>query len=194
MRIERPFFERDALTVARELVGQVITAVSPSGTVSGVIVETEAYLGRRDDAAHTYKGRTARTAPLFGPKGHAYVYLIYGMYCCLNISAGPAEEPDCVLIRALRPVGGLDLMAARRRTEKAEALCSGPGKLCMAMGIGREDSGADLCSESGRIYLEYGVRPDKVTATPRIGIDYAEKCRDELWRFVEEGSRWASRV
>lgn len=193
MRIERPFFERDTLTVARELIGQVITAESPSGTVRGVIVETEAYLGYRDDAAHTYKGRTARTEPLFGPKGHAYVYLIYGMYCCLNISAGLENEPDCVLIRALRPLDGLDIMAGRRRTERAEALCSGPGKLCMAMGIGREDSGADLCSGNGRICLEYGDRPEKVAATARIGIDYAEKCRDELWRFIEEGSRWVSR-
>ena len=193
MRIERSFFERDTLTVARELIGQTLTAVSPEGPVRGVIVETEAYLGYRDDAAHTYKGRTARTGPLFGPKGHAYVYLIYGMYCCLNISAGLEDEPDCVLIRALRPAEGLDIMAGRRRTERAEALCSGPGKLCMAMGIGREDSGADLCSGNGRICLEYGDRPEKVAATARIGIDYAEKCRGELWRFIEEGSRWVSR-
>ena len=193
MRIERAFFERDTLTVARELIGQVIAAESPDGTVRGVIVETEAYLGTRDDAAHTYKGRTARTAPLFGPKGCAYVYLIYGMYCCLNISAGLKDEPDCVLIRALRPVGGLDIMTGRRLTDTETALCSGPGKLCMAMGIGREDSGEDLCSGTGRMYLEYGDPPKKVAATPRIGIDYAEKCRGELWRFIEEGSPWVSR-
>lgn len=193
MRIERAFFERDTLTVARELIGQVIAAESPDGTVRGVIVETEAYLGTRDDAAHTYKGRTARTAPLFGPKGCAYVYLIYGMYCCLNISAGLKDEPDCVLIRALRPAGGLDIMTGRRRTDRETALCSGPGKLCMAMGIGRENSGEDLCSGTGRIYLEYGEPPEKVAATPRIGIDYAEKCRGELWRFMEEGSPWVSR-
>ena len=193
MRIERSFFERDTLTVARELIGQVITAESPDGTVRGVIVETEAYLGTRDDAAHTYKGRTERTVPLFGPKGCAYVYMIYGMYYCLNISAGLGEDPDCVLIRALRPAEGLDLMAGRRRTDKAPALCSGPGKLCMAMGIGREDSGEDLCSGAGRMYLEYGDPPEKVAATPRIGIDYAEKCRGELWRCIEEGSPWVSR-
>jgi len=194
MRIGRGFFERDTLTVARDLIGQVLVSESPEGTARGIIVETEGYLGTLDDAAHTYKGRSERTQPLFGRKGCAYVYLIYGMYCCLNFSTGPEDAPECVLIRALEPVGGLELMSARRRTGRAEALCSGPGKLCMAMGIGRADSGADLCAPESRIYLEYGSAPGPVRATPRIGIDYAKECRYMPWRFMAEGSRWVSRA
>ena len=115
MRIGREFFERDTLAVARDLIGQVLVSESPEGTARGIIVETEAYLGTLDDAAHTYKGRSERTQPLFGRKGCAYVYLIYGMYCCLNFSTGPGDAPECVLIRALEPAGGLELMSARRR-------------------------------------------------------------------------------
>jgi len=192
MRIERAFFERDTLTVAENLLGQVLVRESAEGVTKGVIVETEAYLGSRDDAAHSYKGKTERVKVLYGSKGCAYVYMIYGMYYCLNFSTGPKGVPECVLVRALEPIEGIELMASRRGTEKLRMLCSGPGKLCMAMGISKELYGVDLCADKSGFYLEYGEPPAEIVRTPRIGIDYAEKCRDELWRFAVKDNPFLS--
>jgi DNA-3-methyladenine glycosylase len=185
------FYRRDAVTVARELIGCRLVRETDMGRMSGIIVETEAYMGRIDDAAHSYKGKTERVKVLFGEKGRAYVYLIYGMYCCLNVSAGPEGEPECVLIRALEPEDGIKLMEQNRRTDKLRNLCSGPGKLCMALGITREQNGADMTA-SGELYIETGRAAD-ICASKRIGIDYAEKCRDELWRFTEMDSIYVSK-
>ncbi len=193
MIIPRSFYERDTLTVSRELLGQIIVRRTSEGVVRGRIVETEAYLGFRDDAAHSYKGRTERVRVQFGPKGHAYIYMIYGMYYCLNITAGPPGEPEVVLIRALEPVSGVGLMQARRGVSKLRELCSGPGKLCMAMDIGRELYGCDLCRQ-GELYLEYGRAPQEIQTSKRIGIDYAVVSRDEPWRFFEAGSGFVSKA
>lgn len=194
MIIPRSFYERDTITVARELLGQILVRESADGVTRGVIVETEAYLGQRDDAAHSYKGNTERVRVQFGPKGHAYIYMIYGMHHCLNITAGPPGVPEVVLIRALEPVSGIDLMQQRRRTGKHRQLCSGPGKLCRALDISRTMYGSDLCRTDGSgLYLEYGTSPQGVTATKRIGIDYAVVSRDELWRFYSTGSGYISR-
>lgn len=190
--MQRDFFERDTLEVARALLGQVLVRVTDEGTTRGVIVETEAYLGQRDDAAHTYKGRSERTRAAYGDSGCAYVYLIYGMHCCFNITAGSPGVPEMVLLRALAPIEGLPLMAARRGTEKEKALCSGPGKLCRAMAIDRSLYGEDLCG-SGRFYLESGVTPAHIVATPRIRVDYAQLCREEPWRFTDADSPFLSR-
>ena len=190
-RIGRDFFLRDTLTVARELVGTVLCRRTAEGVTRGVIVETEAYLGERDDAAHTYKGRSERTRVAWKAGGKAYVYLIYGMYCCFNITAGPEDCPEMVLVRALQPVDGLDIMAARRGTDQEKNLCSGPGKLCMAMDIGRALYGEDLCESDG-LWLERGTAPARIAATPRINIDYAERCKNEPWRFIDPDSSYLS--
>jgi DNA-3-methyladenine glycosylase len=135
MIVPREFYERDTLTVARELLGQIIVRRTDEGESRGIIVETEAYLGEKDDAAHSYKGKSARVRVQYGPAGAAYIYLIYGMYYCLNITAGPLGVPEVVLIRALEPVSGLEFMRKRRMSDKTLQLCSGPGKLCMALDI-----------------------------------------------------------
>ena len=191
MILGEDFYRRDAIEVAQELIGCRLVRETAGGKISGIIVETEAYKGRIDDAAHSYKGKTERVKVLFGEKGRAYVYLIYGMYCCLNVSAGPEGEPECVLIRALEPEAGIKLMEQNRRTDKRKNLCSGPGKLCMAMGITREQNGADM-TVTGELYIETGRGAD-VHASKRIGIDYAEKCRDKLWRFTEMDSIYVSK-
>lgn len=191
-RLTRAFFERDAVTAARELIGYSLVCASSEGTTSAVIVETEAYCGTEDDAAHSYKGRTERTRALFGKKGHAYIYLIYGMYNCLNISAGEEGKPECILIRAARPESGVGLMKVRRKTDKEESLCSGPGKLCMAMGIDRTLYGEDMVY-GDTLYILKGERIETVSSR-RIGIDYAEKCRDKLWRFAAKNSPFVSRM
>src|SRR5947209_12945240 len=139
--LKRSFYERPTVEVARDLLGKVLV----HGPAAGIIVETEAYLGGDDLAAHSSRGITERTRVIFGPPGHAYVYFIYGMYECLNLVAEPSGKPGCVLIRALEPVAGLELMQRRRPAARTiEDLASGPGKLTLAMGINRAHNGADV--------------------------------------------------
>ena len=189
-RIGKDFYSRDALTVARELIGKVIVSVTPDGVCSGRIVETEAYMGSQDKAAHSCHGRTPRTEVLFDDGGRAYVYLIYGMYCCLNLSTNVKDVPECVLIRALEPLEGVELMMVRRKTDKKVNLCSGPGKLCAALGIGRADNGNDLCGD--RLYLlDDGFTP-VIKSSKRVNIDYAEEAADYEWRFYIDGNKYIS--
>lgn len=185
--LPREFYVRPAIEVARALLGKVIV----HGETSGRIVETEAYLGREDRAAHAWRGETPRTKVLFGPPGHAYVYFIYGMYECLNIVAEPEGSPGCVLIRALEPVTGIESMERRRPgVRKVEHLANGPGKLTLAMGITRAHNGTDLTA--GPLQ----VRPDECAASfavhtsPRIGIAHNA---DWPLRFTIAGSRFVSR-
>ena len=193
MRLTREFFMRDTVTVARGLLGQRLVRCSEDGRVTaGIIVETEAYCGRFDAACHSYKGKTERTRVLFGEKGFAYIYLIYGMYHCFNITSGPAGEPEAVLIRALEPVEGISLMAERRGLERVSALCNGPGKLSMAMDIHRGLYGVDLLLGRGGLYLEAGPPPEEITASKRINIGYAGEAADYLWRFSVTGSPFVS--
>ena len=138
MIIPREFYERDTLTVAKSLLGQQLVRRTAEGITRGIIVETEAYMGVLDDAAHSYKGKSERVRVQYGPAGCLYIYLIYGMYYCLNITTGPCGVPEVVLIRALEPATGMQLMQKRRGTDRLQNLCSGPGKLCMAMDIGKE--------------------------------------------------------
>ena len=181
-KLERDFYRKDALTLAPALLGKVLVHDAEGIVTSGVIVETEAYVGPQDKAAHTYNGRrTARTEIVFGDGGYAYVYLVYGMHHCFNVTANVAGKPECVLVRALEPLDGIDAMTERRKCVKLEALCSGPGRLCEAMGITRELYGEDLCGE--RLYIVGGTRSFGVEASPRIGIDYAEEYKDVCWRF-----------
>ncbi len=159
MKLQRDFYNRPVLTVAQDLIGKTLVHVTPAGTLKSIIVETEAYDGTCDKGCHAYPYKnTPRTSVLFGPAGHAYVYLIYGMYCCFNIVTCPAGYPAAVLIRALQPIEGTEVMAEHRKqplplTQSIyKKLCSGPGKLCQAMDITRVENGLDLCGDI--LYVE----------------------------------------
>jgi DNA-3-methyladenine glycosylase len=176
----------------------VLVCRSPDGDAFGRIVETEAYAGRDDAACHSY-GRPAptglhRTDVMFGTGGHAYVYLIYGMYDCFNVVANVQGEPEAALIRAIEPLGGLDLMASRRGTSERRRLCSGPGKLCMALGITRDMNGADLC-DGEKIFIaggNDGINEADISATPRINVDYAGDASAYPYRFALRDSGFLS--
>jgi DNA-3-methyladenine glycosylase len=174
--LKRAFYDRPTVAVARDLLGKVLV----HGPTAGVIVETEAYLGKDDLAAHSARGITDRTKVIFGPPGHAYVYFIYGMYECLNLVCEPQGVPGCVLIRALEPLSGLDLMRERRpAARRPEDLASGPGKLTLAMGITRKQNGADVTR--GALVVREGAGKVEIAVTPRIGIT---KCVDLPLRFL----------
>ena len=186
--LSRAFYNRPATEVARALLGTVLV----HGTTSGRIVETEAYLGPGDRAAHSWNGITPRTRVLFGEPGHAYVYLIYGMYECLNVVAEPEGSPGCVLIRALEPLEGIPLMQRRRRpgARGVEDLANGPGKLTLALGISRRLNGADFTKGPLTIHPPASGQKIRVAVSPRIGIRH---CADWPLRFFIEGSRFLSR-
>ena len=165
--LPRSFYARSTVEVARGLLGKVLV----HGPTAGIIVETEAYLGGEDLAAHSARGLTERTRFIFGPPGHAYVYLIYGMYECLNLVAEQDGRPGCVLIRALQPVSGVELMRARRgATRKLEQVANGPGKLTLALGITRAQNGADVTRGALVVRQAPGAGEIEIAVTPRIGI------------------------
>jgi DNA-3-methyladenine glycosylase len=193
-KLSRTFYARDAKTVAQELLGKTLITRLPQGDTGGLIVECEAYLGREDKAAHSFRGKkTQRTQVLFGPPGHAYVYLIYGMYHCFNIVVGQKDDPQAVLIRALEPTLGLELMIQRRNTDKGKLLTSGPGRLSDAMGITRELNGEDLLGD--KIFIAPGpaIEPRKIVALPRVGIDYAEEWADKPLRYYLKDNAFISK-
>lgn len=187
MKLARDFYEGDTLSVARGLIGCVLFRRTEEGVRAGRIVEAEAYLGPADDAAHSYRGYSRRVRVQYEGSGLAYIYMIYGLHRCFNITSGPADAPEAILIRALEPLEGLSLMAARRGTEDPKKLCSGPGKLCQALDIGMELYGEDL-TVSDRLWLEPGDAPGPVAASKRVGVEYAVLCRDRPWRFYDPGS------
>lgn len=193
--MKRTFFQQDTVAVARELLGSLLVYRTPEGTAGGMIVETEAYVGAIDKACHAYKGRSSRTEIMFHEGGLAYVYLIYGMYYCFNIVTGPAGEGNAVLIRALEPVVGLDLMGRRRKTQMLRNLCSGPGKVCRALAIGKKEYGMDLCASDCPLqvlpYRKYGER--QIIASPRINVDYAGEAASWPWRFSIADNPFVSR-
>ncbi len=190
--LPRSFYQQDGLQLARALLGKVLLRRVGDQLTAGRIVETEAYLGEQDPAAHSYKGNTQRTRIQFGPGGYAYVYLIYGMHCCMNIVAAPEGVPHVVLLRALEPVVGLDWMEQRRHTHRTANLCSGPGKLCQAMAIDRSCYGMDLLGEE--LWLEDAptVPEEQVAVSRRIHIDYAGEAADWPYRFCVADSPYLS--
>jgi DNA-3-methyladenine glycosylase len=191
-RLDQSFFKKDIQTVARALLGQYLCRETEDGLVSGIIVETEAYLSSGDPACHAHRGMTARNAKMFGPPGHAYIYYIYGSHYCFNVVTGPTGTGEAVLIRAVEPVDGIDLMRHRRGAGcKLTNLTSGPGKLCQAFAIDRSFDGHDL--QMPPLYLAMNIEiNDKmaVRVTPRIGISSA---RDMPLRFVLVGNQYLSR-
>ena len=192
LKITRTFYEQPTIQVARQLLGKYLVRKHPDGKTVGRIVETEAYIGPHDLACHAARGRTARTEIMFGAAGHAYVYFIYGMYYCLNIVTEEVDHASAVLIRALEPIEGIDLMKKRRRTEEVCNLASGPGKLCQAFVIAKSLNGTEMCGNV--LYVEDRSEPrPKILARPRIGVDYAGKWKDKPWRFLIRGSEFVSR-
>ncbi|MFQ6130559.1 MAG: DNA-3-methyladenine glycosylase [Armatimonadota bacterium] len=162
------FYDRPAQQVAPRLLGALMVHQSDQGLTAGRVVEVEAYLATGDSANHAARGRTERNAAMFGPPGTAYVYFVYGMHHCFNVVCGPVDVPEAVLVRALEPTAGIELMAARRGTERLELLASGPARLCQALGITREHDGADITR--GPLYLAEGDPPaGKVIYTTRVG-------------------------
>jgi DNA-3-methyladenine glycosylase len=185
--LPREFYERPTVDVARELLGKVLV----HGRTAGMIVETEAYLGLEDRAAHASHGITDRTRVLFGPPGHAYVYFIYGMYECLNFVTERDGTPGAVLIRALQPMAGLAVMRRRRpAVRKLEDLASGPGKLTLAMGITRRLNGADVTRGELTVHRLDAEPNFEIEVTPRVGIRHAA---DWPLRFLIGGNRFVSR-
>ena len=182
--LRRDFFARRVHEVAPDLIGATLLVDG----VGGRIVEVEAY-DQQDPASHAYRGRTPRNAAMFGPPGHAYVYRSYGVHWCLNLVCGGEGVPEAVLVRALEPKRGLELQQSRRGVENVRQLCSGPGKLCQALGITREHDGLALDVPPFRLEARADV-PEIVTG-PRIGITRATDLR---WRYGEAGSPFLSRV
>jgi len=181
------FYERDPERVARDVLGKILV----HGRIAGRIVEVEAYLGLEDLAAHASRGLTARTRVLFGPPGHAYVYLIYGMYECLNLVAEPEGKAGAVLVRALEPVSGLERMRKRRpAARRIEDLCSGPGKLTLAMGVTRALNGAPVTRGDLTVRAPSVAEAVEIAVSPRIGIT---QCADWPLRFYVAGNRFVSK-
>lgn len=195
-RLSRKFYTRsNVIAVSRALLGKLLVVPAADGArVSGIIVETEAYRGPQDRASHAYGGRrTRRTETMYQVGGTAYVYFVYGMYHQFNVVTNVAGIPHAILIRALEPVEGTEVMSEHRQGHAGRTLTNGPGKLCIALGIDRNLDAADLLGE--RVWIEEGRRvpPRAIACGPRIGIDYAEDWVDKPWRFWIRGNAFVSR-
>jgi DNA-3-methyladenine glycosylase len=188
-RLSRGFYNRPTLKVAKELLGKYLVIEKDGKYVSGKIVETEAYIGPDDPASHAYRGLTPRNKVMFGYPGYAYVYLTYGMHHCLNFVTERKGFPAAVLIRALEPADGIEIIKKRRKVKDLENLTNGPAKLCQTLGIDRTLNGVDLCSDI--IYLEdRGNKPTKIVSTSRIGI---KEGKEKKWRFYIENNEFVSK-
>ncbi len=184
-RLPRQFYARPTLTVARQLLGQRLVRILHGQRLTGRIVEVEAYIGQQDQACHAARGRTPRTAVMFGPPGTAYVYFIYGMHHCLNVVTEQEGFPAAVLIRALEPLEGLPLMRRQRPGRPDHELTNGPGKLCQALSIGREMNGVDLVSSAVLFIEEDAPVPDEaVQTTPRVNVRGDKQALTAPWRFL----------
>ncbi|MEP6758659.1 MAG: DNA-3-methyladenine glycosylase [Actinomycetota bacterium] len=184
------WFARPAPVVAPALLGRHLVRRFDDGSLARVrIVETEAY-EPDDPASHSFRGQTRRNAAMFGPAGHLYVYLVYGIHHALNVVTGPVGHGAAVLLRAAEPLEGLDAMTSRRGTPDPRALCRGPGRLAQALGVDRRLDGSDLVGSSV-LWLEPGrpVRADRISGTQRVGLSVGTQTR---WRWLETGSRWAT--
>ena len=193
-KLPRSFYSRSTLEVASNLLGKVLVRRIGKRTLSGKIVETEAYVGAHDLACHASKGHTARTAVMFGSPGYAYVYMIYGFYFCLNVVTEPKGCPAAVLIRGIEPLENVHLMRQLRNNPERETnISSGPGKLCMAMSIDKRLNGEDLRGTTLWIE-ERGFDSDPIRTSPRVGVDYAGEYKDKPWRFYLDGNPHVSKV
>jgi len=193
VKLSQTFYEQTTIDVAKQLLGKYLVRTHPEGETIGRIVETEAYVGPHDLACHASKGRTARTEVMFGPAGRAYVYFIYGFYNMLNLVTEAKDYPAAVLIRAVEPVLGVELMKERRKSDELRNLASGPGKLCQAFAVDRTLNGTDL--KGNTLYVEDRGEPTpRFRSTPRIGVDYAGKWKAKPYRFLVRGSEFVSKL
>jgi len=191
-RLPRSFFTRPSPEVGPDLLGRILVRRVDEGTLlTARIVEAEAYQ-EDDPASHSYRGRTNRTEVMFGPAGHVYVYFTYGMHHCMNVVTGSTGEGSAVLLRAAEPLEGLEEMARRRGTNDPRMLCSGPGRLCQALGIDRAENGLDLV-RGRQLWLLEGapVPPSMISVGSRVGITSGT---ERPWRFSVRGDRFVSRV
>ena len=188
------FFRQDTVELARKLLGCLLVHRTPDGVAGGMIVETEAYIGAIDKACHAYRNRSERTEIMYQDGGYAYVYFIYGMHYCFNVVTGPEGEGNAVLVRALEPIIGLGLMRKRRQTNQLRSLCSGPGRLCQALAITKNEYGMDICAANSPLQLiQYRHIPNAdIIATPRINVAYAEEAAVWPWRFSVKESPYVS--
>ncbi len=188
-RLNKDFYLSPTVQVAKSMLGKILVHEADDGVCAGRVVEVEAYLFENDPACHAARGKTARNAAMFGPPGTAYVYLIYGIYHCFNVVTAGEGVGEAVLVRALEPLGGLELMGIRRGNPNPRLLTSGPGRLCQAMAIGRGQNGADLCT--GNLYLaDDGQSSGEIVSKTRIGISMAESLP---LRFYLAGNPYISR-
>ncbi len=196
MILPRTFYKRDPLTVAKELLGKVVIHETAEGKMAGRIVETEAYRGPEDKASHAYQGlRTKRTETQFGEKGHAYIYLIYGMYHCFNVTAGNVPgKPEAILMRALEPIEGIELMAKLRPQAKGNVgkLANGPSKLCTALALSKSQNGSDITKKPLYIEDAPNVTSKDIVVATRIGVDYAGEWKTMPWRFYIRDNPYVS--
>ncbi|MGN2339309.1 DNA-3-methyladenine glycosylase [Clostridium cagae] len=201
MILNREFYKKDALEVAKGLLGKILVREIDGVILRGKIVETEAYIGSIDKASHAYNGRrTERTEPLFKEGGIAYVYFIYGLYHCFNVISGESDDGQGVLIRALEPLDNFDYISLKRFNKKFEELytvkkrdlTNGPSKLCMAFEIDKKDN-YKVLYEKGDIYIEDSYDNYDIVQTTRIGIDYAEEAINFPWRFYIKDNKYVSK-
>lgn len=186
-RLQRSFFDRPTLQVARELLGTRLVRLEGGERTAGIIVETEAYIGEQDLGCHASAGHTPRTQVMYGPPGHAYVYFTYGNYWMLNFVTEKEGFPAAVLIRGIVPAEGLERIAARRTGRPQEHWTDGPGKICMALDINRAQNGADLCAPEAELFVEFGanISDSSVTIGPRVGLySVPEPWKSVPWRFI----------
>jgi DNA-3-methyladenine glycosylase len=196
MKLSRDFYTReDTLQIARDLLGKTLVVPTENGErVSGMIVETEAYLGAIDKAAHSYGNRrTKRTETMFAVGGTAYVFFIYGMYFQFNVVVGATDTPHAILIRAVEPIENIEIMRARRGKMPDKNLTSGPGKLCLAFGIDKNYNNADLLGD--KVWLENfkTFSAAEIISGKRVGIDYAEEFAAKPWRFWVKNNLYVSK-
>ncbi len=197
MVLKADFFNTDAISLAKKLLGKIIVREINDNIIKCMIVETEAYVGPKDKACHAFNNkRTKRTEVMFWDSGFSYVYLIYGMYYCFNIVASDKEKPEAVLIRAVEPIEGVDLIKENRKikSNKIKDLTNGPGKLCQALSIDKTFNGFNL-TKGDKLYLENGdkINETKIESSPRINIDYAEEYIDKKWRFFIKNNNFLSK-
>lgn len=202
LKLLREFYNRDSVTVAKDLLGKYLVHVVEGEKLIGKMVEVEAYMGPFDKAAHSYNNRrTERNEIMYGGPGFSYVYIIYGMYNCMNVVVEEPGKPQAILIRALEPIEGLETMSKFRFNKAYDELAkrerigltSGPGKLCQALNIDRTHNGLDLCGDRLYIFEDENQESFEIISTTRINIDYAEEAKDFPWRFYIKNNPYISK-
>ena len=184
MILNRDFYIKDGITLAKDLLGKILVKEIDGVLYKGRIIETEAYMGAIDKACHAYNNRrTKKTEAMYREGGYSYIYLIYGMYNCFNVTASIKDNPEAVLIRALEPLDNKDIMLKIRKVKSEKYIANGPGKLTKALGITSDDNNIDLTLGKNIWIEDDGYVPNKITETTRVGIDYAEEFKEKPWRF-----------